>query len=425
MPPPQASRGLKRRTKVTHSIAGQKRKKSPSSPGTDRTRTLLPIDPPPDLILPGPLGPEGDRHCANCGLPCWRCHNVFVVRHESSGYPEDGSEPKRAFSENSSVVPAAASMPLTEKQKTYAARGITYLGPRDKYFNKCILKPCGMTFDTHAPMDVTPATVFGSQQRPPSSRVFLRIDLANLREIIQDFYEYQDREYNEHTLSTLCQDSIVRRDRFINMPSPGENCEITSVRRDKWKPQKEGPSVPGGVCTYDWDIEPDITYAVSTNIFDSGDREVLNLKPWQRWLSEENAACPYLTIEFKCGSKTGKRSHAISQNAAASLLWLYQRRQIRETLNLPLDELRHYSIIILDATYAISEGYFKDKSYRIRTLAVGALGQLDSLLKYIEWSNAIHAWGLGPNATSFKGDIEKLIKLKWGTEAFPALPSTA
>ena len=38
--------------------------------------------------------------------------------------------------------------------------------------------------------------------------------------------------------------------------------------------------------------------------------------------------------------------------------------------------------------------------------------ETDDLELYIEWSNAIHAWGLGANATSFKEDIEKLVNPK-------------
>ena len=35
---------------------------------------------------------------------------------------------------------------------------------------------------------------------------------------------------------------------------------------------------------------------------------------------------------------------------------------------------------------------------------------MESLEDYIKWSNAIHAWGLGHNATSYQKDMEKLLR---------------
>lgn len=98
---------------------------------------------------------------------------------------------------------------------------------------------------------------------------------------------------------------------------------------------------------------------------------------------------------------------------------------MRDALNLPLDGLRHYSISIYDSSYTISEACFKGTSYDIHKLATGTLTRMDSLLQYISWSNAIHAWGLGHNASSFKEDIKNLIELKWGTQTFPTPPATA
>lgn len=246
--------------------------------------------------------------------------------------------------------------------------------------------------------------------------MFIRKDTKELRELIEDFNENQVRGYDEHTLSTVCNDSIILRDRFVNNTFFGDNPPvIVSVRRDKWKPHKEGPAIPDHTYTYDWDVEPDVTYAVSINMFNKGPRRELRFEMWHRWLAENDAGGPYLTIEYICLSEAGKSSHATRKTAAASILWLHQRKQIRDALNLSLDDLRHYSIIIFDSRYAISEARFRDNSYDIHELAAGFLTDLEGLQQYIEWSNAIHAWGLGPNATSFKEDIEKLIKLKLGT----------
>ena len=72
-------------------------------------------------------------------------------------------------------------------------------------------------------------------------------------------------------------------------------------------------------------------------------------------------------------------SHEKNQTTAASLLWLRQRKQIRETLSEGFDDLRHYSIIIFDAHYVISETRFKDVKYPYKALAGGQLTHIDDL----------------------------------------------
>lgn len=86
-------------------------------------------------------------------------------------------------------------MRLAEKQKKYEEKGLVYLGPRHEDFNQCILKSCGMTIETRAPVNVTPTTTFGTLSHPLNSRVFIRKDEKELRETVQDFMEYQYRGF--------------------------------------------------------------------------------------------------------------------------------------------------------------------------------------------------------------------------------------
>ena len=127
------------------------------------------------------------------------------------------------------------------------------------------------------------------------------------------------------------------------------------------------------------------------------------------WVAEDGAVCPYLTIEYKCRAKNGKPSHAMYQNTAASVLWLHQRKQIRHALGLSLAGLKHFSISFVDSNYTISEACFQDGFYDVRELVQGNVTQIDDLRRYIEWSNAIHSWGLGPNASSFNDDMAALL----------------
>ena len=194
---------------------------------------------------------------------------------------------------------------------------------------------------------------------------------------------------------------------------------MVSIRRDKWKPGREGPSFTVNKYIYDWDLEPDATYAVSTTMFKVAHRRELTLGDWSTYLAEDTAFCPYLTIEFKCLDKSGKSLEARNQCVAASLIWLHQRKEVRNSLNLPPGDLRHYYIIIHDYSYIIGEVRFREGFYWQSQLASGSLTKKDALREYVRWSNAIHAWGLGTYALSFKEDIETLIDRKWAvTPAF-------
>jgi hypothetical protein len=132
--------------------------------------------------------------------------------------------------------------------------------------------------------------------------------------------------------------------------------------------------------------------------------------PLSRWLAESKAACPYLTIEYKCASKTGKKFHAFNQNACASIIWLLQRRTMRHDLGLETADLRHYSIIFVDAQYEIWEARCEAETFPFAIMEFGDLRKVADVKELVKWSNAIHRWGLGPNATSFKADVLELLK---------------
>ena len=55
---------------------------------------------------------------------------------------------------------------------------------------------------------------------------------------------------------------------------------------------------------------------------------------------------------------------------------------------------------------------------------IGDLTRIDDPRLYIEWSTAIHAWGLGANASTFKKDIESLVELR-SAQTPSSLPTSA
>ena len=118
----------------------------------------------------------------------------------------------------------------------------------------------------------------------PLSRVIIKSEDRDLERISTDFMECKVRQYNEHSLTLICCDSIILRDGWVEnafADKMDQELIITSVRRDKWKPQKQGPAILGSRFIYDWDLEPDATYAVSINMFNPEYRRRLHLDAFQ------------------------------------------------------------------------------------------------------------------------------------------------
>ncbi|KAL9123874.1 MAG: hypothetical protein Q9217_006738 [Psora testacea] len=315
---------------------------------------------------------------------------------------------------------SSTSTTLTKKRKRYGEVGLTYVGPRDKGFKQHILDAFPVNLQASEASDVAQHSIFDIKSPNPLSRVFIHRGPEDLNEIIHDFKQYELRGCNENALTSVCYDSIIQRDRFIPNNLSDDTEVVKSVRNDKWKPGKQGPPVPGNKYTYDWDIEPATTYAVSINMFSAEDRrKLLQTESSQEWLGDDDAVCPYLTVDYKSGEKGGKQSHARYQTVAAAMLWLYQLKRILDALDQPLDSVRHYLITIFDAVYTISIAGFNSGGYEIATLAEGNLKKMNELKEYIRWSNAIHSWGLGNHATSFKKNIKQLLQREQGHPPLP------
>ena len=416
--------------------AGSKRRRSSSSspesarkrqaPELATTTTPTPLKPPP---------PETNWHCPNCGTPCWGCFSrpdatpVVARLDEEEDFDQlrmNSAPPtpsQSAYTTRSSAPQDTGSS--RNKKKRALDAGYTLLGPKDKGFQNFILDPLGVFIIGSQAEKVEPSQIFTTNSAVPDSRMIIDKDDGELENFRQDFKEYEARGYDEQTLSTICTDSIVLRDRFVNTTFVGEDQVIRkSVRREKWRPKKEGPSVTNGIYRCDWDIEPDTTYSVSMRMFDVKHRRELVQDTCYPWLAERFAVCPYLTIEYKCTQNGGKFSDAKYQITAAAVIWLFQRKRIRQLLGSTVSDLRHYAITFMDSTYTVWEARFQDELYHVQDLSRGDLTTLDGLKLYVQWSNAIHSWGLGANADSFKTDIETLLERRRSQHTFPTPAST-
>ena len=399
---------------------------STNKPPTLESATIKPLTHKPCK----PITSEDNWCCPNCGRRCWLCNLSSAAPPErlELGDEEELERVRMALDDAPSTTDTSTIAPSSKKRKKdhYALLEIKFIGPRDQGFKDHILDPLGVIW-TNRPQVNSKPPLFLRSQPLLQSRVMIRSDDKDLERITTDFREYKARPYDEHSLSALCWDSIILRDTWVEnalanrrafdndekLVVKDQEPTITSVRRDKWKPQKQGPSIPGGRFIYDWELEPDTSYAVSIRMFDLGYRKKLHLDAFQPWVAEKDVAvCPYLTVEYKCSGKGDKQMQATNQAIAAAVLWLYQRKNLRNTIGKAFDGLSHFLITIVDSLYVISEARLENNEYIMCEQVTGDLTRIHDLRLYIEWSNAIHAWGLGANASTFKEDIETLVELE-------------
>ena len=416
-------------------ISGTKRQRSSSPcPETDSKKRARSIEHSPILKSPTrdspskkpftpkpyePVKPEDRWSCPNCGRHCWFCELPAVAPPEPPELKdeEELERARMALEPAASTTDTSYSKTSSKKRKKdhYTQLGITFVGPRDQKFKDVILDPLGVYW-AKPPRSEGKPPLFLTSHPLPQSRVIIKSDNKDLERIMTDFTVCKARQYDEHSLTSVCCDSIILRDGWVDNTLgdwEDEEINITSVRRDKWKPQKQGPPLPESRFTYDWDLEPDSTYAVSISMFNSEYRRELHLDAFQAWVAEKDVSvCPYLTVEYKSSEKGGKEGQAANQAIAAAVLWLYQRKDLRKTVGEAYDGLNHFMITLVDSNYVISEARLERGKYIMRRHIFGDLRQMHDLKLYIEWSNAIHAWGLGANASSFKKDIEKLVELR-------------
>ena len=431
-PPPISRKKRQRSSSPRPETNSKRRARSTHRSPTFKSPTLDSPSKKPSTPRPyEPSRPEDIWSCPNCGRRCWLCNLPTAAPSEQLELRDEAElERARMASELvSSTTDTSISKNSSKKRKKdyYLETGLTLIGPRDQKFKDYILDPLGVCW-AEFPLSKERPPLFLNSQPLPLSRVIIKSDDRDLERISTDFGICKVRQYNEHSLTLMCCDSIILRDGWVQNAFADKNNQkliITSVRRDKWKPQKQGPAIPGSKFVYDWDLEPDATYAVSINMFTSEYRRKLHLNDFQSWVAEKDVSvCPYLTIEYKSSDKGGKEAQATNQTIAAAILWLYQRKDLRKIVGQAFNDLSHFMITLVDSSYAISEARLEGDEYLMRRHITGDLACTDDLKLYIEWSNAIHAWGLGANASSFKKDIEALVKLRSAPNNLPTPANT-
>lgn len=285
-------------------------------------------------------------------------------------------------------------------------KGPKRLGPKDDLFKQEILLRSGLETAFGFP-SATPHSVFGNLTRPIESQVFLNLDNQQLLDIARDIRIFHERCLDESSLAFILTDCLLRRDRFVHQGHP--ETKISSLRRDKWRFQKEGPrDFQDRYYTYDWDIEPDITYMASVNMFNPSQRRKVYTDSFLN--AELFGICPYLTIGFR--SAKGWREHdSVNQVTAATLIWLHQRQRIRkQSGSIDYRVLKHYAFTFISTRVGVWQVSCTADGYLRRELDSCSLLTPEGLESFVQWNNAIHAWGLGLNAMTFKEDAENYFK---------------
>ena len=209
-----------------HSTAtcGKKRYRSSSLPSFPRKQPSLLSESSPPGLSSKIVQVENNWHCPNCGRPCWGCFSPPEAPLDIASFDEDDDIDRlrmnfesQTTTQTQSGTPQYSSTISSRKKRTQCFKiGKEYVGPKDELFEDAILTPLGVVFSP----STTPTLIdiFGSQISTPVSRVIIRKETEELEKIVEDFQVYKTQGYDEHTLTTICFDSIVLRDRFVHTP---------------------------------------------------------------------------------------------------------------------------------------------------------------------------------------------------------------
>lgn len=189
------------------------------------------------------------------------------------------------------------------------------------------------------------------------------------------------------------------------------------MRRDFWRPGLRGPTIkPDSPVLYDFtSLVPDTTYMARLSLFSAEARDLMEEESiFGDFVADPvgHGCCPYLIMEFISNLEGASRLEARNQIAAASAIWLSQRKELRQrVVDTPdCSDLRHYGVVFTPSLVEMWEARINGKRIKLALLARGDPGEVEGLRKYVRWSNAIHAWGLSENFDSFRADMEAYMR---------------
>lgn len=266
----------------------------------------------------------------------------------------------------------------------------------------------------------------------PTSSIWLDMT-PSLASFIVDQYRISELRYEtEEVFSDLAKEFLLKHD-SLRTPHSAGTCRITE-RKVEWGPAPDNrfplppmlPSdKPAAIWPYEFRLNPDITYYLSLKAISHECRdEVSGITP----VVSKSAVAAYFTVELKKDDLTEEK--ALHQVTAASAMCLHHRVILRQkglaaektipTLS-HFQDLKHYALTLRAAFYtfwvAVPTMTPDGKSWRgctLRDLCNGKLGSEEKVMRFAEWVNEIHNWGLGSWADGFLDDVKILLRKSLG-----------
>ncbi|KAI9767846.1 MAG: hypothetical protein M1839_004326 [Geoglossum umbratile] len=412
---------------VETSSQAKRSKKPPSKPlsrpqslpagALSRNAPTTPFEPQIEkAATPYPKADDTKRpyRCPQCLFPCWVCNTSGVHRQvggEAGGRSEaiqpEAKQPEALQLEEMSGDPTGTPVTATAETGTNTAKrrqntvsraiglghrisgsGVTVLATRQR------LQPSDLPKD-----EIQDGANIGSS-------VHLQISSSSASEIYARILQALSSN-DEMTFNTLVTRYLTQFGDPVNPDGPQG---VFPCWREKWNPYREGRAIGPS----EWNVDHDRTHMVAINLFNESHRD--GLQSTFAWLfADPLGVCPYLTIGLGFGENMPTRASGVAGPAlrisAASAAWLFQRKKLKDEIgSRDYSDLRHYSVTFLRGDFQIWQAKVDGEGYSVQEIGRGSFTLSESQIqRYAKWVNAIHDWGLGPNARAFKRDVEALI----------------
>lgn len=272
----------------------------------------------------------------------------------------------------------------------------------------------------------------------PDSTIWLDVSSLDAARIVSEYRLGEIGNESEEFFSDCAKRFLLRNDLL-------EDSRLAETSRRTYQKYKWGPppdikyplppiistTKPTTIWPYEFRINPDMTFYLSLNALNLQYRfEVFRFTP----VVFERAIAAYFTIEFKKDNHTAEQAQ--NQATAASAMWLYHRVVLRhrrlaaENIDPSAShfkDLQHYAMTLRGPFYTIwvtvpsmsADGAWKGCT--MRKLCNANFGSEEMVIRFAQWVNEIHNWGLGSWADGVIDDIKIVLRNSLGARGLVSL----
>ena len=292
-----------------------------------------------------------------------------------------------------------------------------FCGPKDPLFRINILHYVGVQIGKPRHMVYDGRDILNNEDSTGiTTRIFLDIKKQDAGQIVKSMKQILRAEYDEDNFRSFFQSQLGPVEWVLDVEDEATVTTSFCLRSFLYARRIIPSAINNKGKVYEWKLKPDLVYMSSINAFPCLERGKL-VTNCCAFLADDYGFAPYLTVEYKVMSKSGKESDAENQNATNSYLQIYQRQKLRLALkDGKIDEelvnlLRHYSLIIQPGKFSVwlTSCNIDTEEYYMRKIVEGNFDEA-GLKIWAKWWNAINRWGLGTYAQSFKKDLEEFAR---------------